>query len=344
MEKVIAMDELARKKDFFVLSVMQDDIKKLTGYYAEYGYAFANVNAYPEKINSEDNQPMVDLTYNIAKKQKVYVRNIVLEGNSHTRDNVILREMLITDGYTFNGAALGRSMRNLNNLGFFELAESELIPTEDPELVDLKIKLQEKDTGSIMVGVGYNTYYSVGVTGTIQEINLWGKGYNVSLQGLFSGRRTAYDFQFTNPRVNDSLFALGVDLYNWDDDFYDYDKKTLGAGLRVGHPLGLNSYVTVGYRVEFYRMSDFDSDTSPLITQYDGNRMASIASVRYTRSTVNRMRPTNGTIFILASDYGGGFLSGDDDFIKTSAEFGVYGQLVENHLLHGRAKIGRAHV
>jgi outer membrane protein insertion porin family len=187
--------------------------------------------------------------------------------------------------------------------------------------------------------VGYNTYYSVGVTGTIQETNLWGKGYNVSLQGLLSARRTAYDFQFTNPRVNDSLFALGVDLYNWDDDFYDYDKKTLGAGLRVGHPLGLNSYLTVGYRMEFYDMSNFDSDASPLITQYEGSRMASIASVRYTRSTVNRMRPTSGTVFILGADYGGGFLSGDDDFIKSSAEFGIYGQLAENHLLHGRARV-----
>ncbi|MDR1241980.1 MAG: outer membrane protein assembly factor BamA [Deltaproteobacteria bacterium] len=339
MEKVIAMDEVAAKKGFFDLSVMQDDIKKLTAYYAEYGYAFAAVNAFPEKTTDDDDRPMVDLTYNISKKQKVYVRNIVLEGNSHTRDNVILREMLITDGYAFDGAALGRSIRNLNNLGFFELAESELIPTENPEEVDLKIKMQEKDTGSIMVGLGYNTYYAFGVTGTIQEANLWGKGYNVALQALFSGRRTAYDFRFTNPRVNDSLFALGVDLYDWDDDLYDYDKKTIGAGVRVGHPVGRNSYITAGYRMEFYHMSNFDSDASPLITQYAGDRMASIGSLRFSRSTINRMRPSNGTTFILSADYGGGFLSGDDDFVRASAEFGIYGQLRENHLLHARTRV-----
>jgi outer membrane protein insertion porin family len=339
MEKVIDMDERARKKEFFSLEVMQNDIKKLTGYYAEYGYAFADVNAQPEKITSDDGEPMVNLIYGIAKKQKVYVRNIILEGNSHTRDNVVLREMRLTDGNVFNGADLGRSIRNLNNLGYFELAESELVPTENPEEVDLKIKLQEKDTGSIMAGVGYSTYYNFGVTGTIQETNLWGKGYSTALQALFSGRRTAYDYHFTNPRLNDSLFALGVDLYDWDDDFYDYDKKTLGAGVRLGHPIGEYSYVTAGYRMEFYNMSNFDEDTSPLITQYAGHRMASIASLRLSRSTVNRMRPTTGTTVILTTDYGGGLLGGDDEFVKASAEFSVYGQLRENHLLHARARV-----
>jgi outer membrane protein insertion porin family len=339
MEKIIDMDDRARKKEFFSLEVMQSDIKKLTGYYAEYGYAFADVNAQPEKITSDDGEPMVNLIYGIAKKQKVYVRNIILEGNTHTRDNVVLREMQLTDGNVFNGASLGRSIRNLNNLGYFELAESELVPTENPEEVDLKIKLQEKDTGSIMAGVGYSTYYNFGVTGTIQETNLWGKGYSTALQALFSGRRTAYDYHFTNPRLNDSLFALGLDLYDWDDDFYDYDKKTLGAGLRLGHPLGEYSYITAGYRMEFYNMSNFDEDTSPLITQYAGHRMASIASLRLSRSTVNRMRPTTGTTVILTSDYGGGLLGGDDDFIKTSAEFSIYGQLRENHLLHARARV-----
>ncbi|MDR2892729.1 MAG: outer membrane protein assembly factor BamA [Deltaproteobacteria bacterium] len=339
MAKIIQLDDAAEDNDYFGLDAMQDDVQKLTAYYAEYGYAYANVVPQPQPETYED-IPVMNITYAVEKRHKVYVRNIILEGNAHTRDNVVLREMRLTDGDPFNGARLARSMQRLNNTGYFDLAESELVPTGNPEEVDLKIKLQEANTGSVMAGVGYSTYSSFGVSGTVQEMNLWGKGYQLALQGTISGRRSAYDLSFTNPRLNDSLFSVGADLYHWDDDFYDYDKRTIGSRLRVGHPVGEYSYVFASYRMDFYNLSDFDDNASELIKAYEGNRMASVASLRFARSTVNRVQPTDGTSFYLEGEYGGGFLSGDDDFIKLVAEFQAYKKLADAHVLHMRVKGG----
>ncbi|MDL2307767.1 outer membrane protein assembly factor BamA [Desulfovibrio sp. OttesenSCG-928-C06] len=337
MSKFIIMDDLANENEFFSLAKMHDDVQNLTAYYAEYGYAYANIIPHPNMETYED-VPVVNMVYQIDKKQKVWVRNVILEGNMHSRDNVILRELRLVDGDQFNGRKLGRSMQRLNNTGYFELAESELVPTENPNEVDLKIKLQDADTGSIMAGVGYSSYSSFGVSGTIQENNLWGKGYHVSAQGSVSGRRTAYDLSFFNPRVNDTLYSAGVDLYHWKDDFYDYDKRTTGAGVRVGHPVGEYSYLMAGYRLEFYKLYDFDNDASELIKKYEGNRIASVASLRFSRSNVNRQRPTDGTSFFLLGEYGGGLLSGDDDFIKTTAEFQAYKKITDTQVAHFRIK------
>ena len=77
-----------------------------------------------------------------------------------------------------------RSAERLNRLRYFSAIDSELIPTDRPDEVDLKIKVKEDNTGALMGGIGYSTYYDVGVTASIMERNLFGRGYQVQLQGL----------------------------------------------------------------------------------------------------------------------------------------------------------------
>lgn len=337
MLKIIKMDNMSNDREFFQLSALQDDIKFLTDYYAEYGYAYADINAQPEKDESAEEATM-DINYIISKQNKVYVRNVILEGNMHTRDNVVLREMYIVDGDRFDGKKLAMSMRRLNNTGYFDMAESELVPTDNPEEVDLKIKLQERSTGAIMGGVGYNTYSSFGVSASIQENNLWGKGYSLALQGMLSGRRTAYDITFTNPRVWDTPFSTSVSLYNWRDEYWDYTRRTLGGQLQVGYPIGNYTRAYLGYRLDFYKLYDFDSGVSPLLTQYEGDRIGSMASLQLVRDTTDRMKPRDGTITRLIAQYSGGVIGGDDDFVKLIGEFQWYQGVTENTVFHFRIR------
>ncbi len=339
LRAVTNLDDIADKDGYFDLSAMQADTKHLTDYYAEYGYAFSEVTPMPKK--REDAQGILDVNFVISKKQKVYVRRAVIEGNVRTRDNVILRELRLTDGDLFVGSKLQRSTQRLNKLGYFEVAETELVPTPKEEEVDLKIKVKEKSTGSLMGGFGYSTYDAFGVTGTIQERNLWGKGYFTSLQALFSARRTAYTWTFVNPRYNDTNLSVGFDLYNWKDDFYDYMKKTTGGTLRFAYPLGEYTSLGWGYRLDRYRLYDFDDDAAQVIKDIgDDYRWSSVGILRLTRDTTDRLHPTAGNIDRLSLEYGGGFFGGDDDFIRMTAEHQTYYQLRENHVLHFRAKAG----
>lgn len=69
-------------------------------------------------------------SYVINKKQKVFIRRVIVEGNTKTRDNVILREMRLGDGDQYDGAKLRRSMERLNKLRYFKTVDNELVPTD----------------------------------------------------------------------------------------------------------------------------------------------------------------------------------------------------------------------
>ncbi len=336
LRKHVVLDEVARDDGFFSLATMQDDAKELTGFYAEYGYAFAEVNPIPQKRENEEG--IVDIHYEISKKQKVYIRRAIIEGNTRTRDNVILRELRLSDGDMFMGSKLQRSIQRLNLLDFFEQAEAELVPTGKEEEVDLQISVKEKNTGVIMAGFGYSTFSAFGVSGTIMEKNLFGKGYTTGIQGYFSDRYTSYSYFFRNPRVYDTDLSFGLELYNSDYDYWDYSKDTTGGSVRFGYPIGEYTSVALGYRLDRYRLYDFDDDAASIISQYAGRRWSSVLSLGLTRNTTDRFMPTTGTINRLIYEYGGGFMGGDDDFMKFIAEHHSYYSLRENNVLHMRLK------
>jgi outer membrane protein insertion porin family len=335
LKQEISLDEAASSGDWFSLTQMQGDVKKLTEFYSDYGYAFADVDASPRK--RDDGADIADVVFSIAKKNKYYVRRVTAEGNVKTRDNVILREMRLTDGEQFQGEKLRRSTERLSKLGYFEVAEVELAPTENEDEVDLKVK--EKPTGALMAGVGYSTFSKVGVAATIMERNLWGKGYNVSLQAAFSARRTAYTLSMGDPRWNDTNLSVGMDVYHWRDDYIDFTKRTTGGVLRFAYPLGEYTSIGWGYRLDQYEIYDTNQYAARLIRDYsDGTRYTSVGLARLVRDSTNRENPTSGNVDILAVEYGGGLLGGDDSFIILSAEHQTYYELWKDHVLHGRIK------
>ena len=176
MDKIIEMDDWQKDKKYFHLETMQKDAKALQQYYNDHGYAYAEVDT--RVVKPADHPDTVNVVYVINKKQKVFIRRVIVEGNTKTRDNVILREMRLGDGDQYDGAKLRRSMERLNKLRYFKTVDNELVPTDKEDEVDLKVKVKEGNTGALMAGIGYSTYFDVGVSGTIMERNLFGKGHH----------------------------------------------------------------------------------------------------------------------------------------------------------------------
>ena len=337
---VINLHRLAVRGAPFRLSVMQDDTKALTDFYADHGYAFADVAPRPRK-RLEGDAHIVDVEYDIEKGNRIHIRRVMVAGNNKTRNNVILREMRLTDGEPFEGRLLRRSTDRLNRLGYFEVAEIELVPTDQDDEVDLRVQVQERPTGALMAGVGYSTFSQFGVSAAIMERNLWGRGYHLALQAALSGRRDAYTLSFTNPRYNDTNLALGGDIYHWRDDYIDYVKRTLGGVVRFAYPLGEYTSIGWGYRLDKYRIYDLNFFASPLIRKYaNHDRYSSVALARIARDTTRNWQgvPTGGTFNMISAEYGGGILQGDDDFITVTAQHNTYYQLRPHHVLHARIR------
>ncbi|MCF8106740.1 MAG: outer membrane protein assembly factor BamA, partial [Desulfohalobiaceae bacterium] len=211
LREVIKMDELARAEDFFDRSILRDDVQKLTEYYTNYGYAFADIQS---DLTMDREEHRAAVVYNLSRQQLVHIRRLTISGNHKTRDNVIRREMRLTGGELFSGEKLARSKEALNKLNYFESVDIETRPTEDPGLMDLTVEVREKSTGRMSMGVGYSTVDYLFVQGEAQETNLFGKGYNVGFLAALSGRSQRFIFSFWNPHLWDGPVGIGTELYN----------------------------------------------------------------------------------------------------------------------------------
>ncbi len=339
LQEIIQLDEQKEDKEYFVLSVMQDDTKRLTDFYSDYGYAFASVTP---QTNRADDGEHIDIRYQIDKKHKIYVRRVGTQGNTRTRDNVILREMRLGDGDLYDGAKIRRSNERLNRLRYFTAIDTAIQPTDNPTEVDLSVNVKEDQTGAVMGGFGYSTYNKFGVTASIEERNLFGKGYSLGLRGFTSARTNSLDLSFINPRVYDTDLGIGYDAYAIEEEWDDFDKKTVGNTIRFSYPLGEYTSFGVGYRLDQYRLYNIPKTAPRAYREYEGSNLSSVASARLTYdSTDSSDRPTRGYIFRTFLEYGGGGLGGNDNFFKPLVELqGFHTLFSKDHILHWRGRAG----
>ncbi len=336
--EIIALDEWKEENTYFSLNTMQDDIRALTTYYNDQGFAFAEV-APMDNVDVENK--VINITFNIKQNERVHINRVEVSGNYETRDNVILREMRLADGDMFSGSDIARSRERLMKSGYFDKVNIDVQPTENPALVDLNVEVEEGSTGAITGGVGYSTYDGVGVSASISQNNLFGRGYKAGLEGYVSEKEMNMTASFWNPRLYNTNLGAGVSLYGIDQEWIDYDRSTLGAQFSFGYPLGEYTTLNWGYRIENYEITEVDELAAPSIKEYEGNNWASVVTLGVTRDTTDvNFFATKGTKTKITLNYGGNFLGGDDNFFRVLGEFGAYYSPVENHVLHGRVSVG----
>lgn len=338
LNEIIQTDELAEDEEYLDRSQLREDTQALTEYYSNYGYAFAEADYL---IKADDETLIANVIFQLHKRQKIYIRRVTIEGNTRTRDNVIRRELRLTDGDLFSGAKLARSTQRLNGLGFFEQADIQTVPTDDPGLMDLKIRVKETTTGELSAGAGWSSSSGIYFITKVAERNLFGKGYYAALEGAFGGSSTRYTATFINPHFNDGPWLLGGDAYHTKDDYDDFDKTAVGGRLRTGRRVGEYSTWNLSYNLEDYTIDEIDSDASDDIKDEEGDHLASALYTDIIRNTLDRyMNPTSGMKSSISFTYSGGVLMGDDEYLRAIGDHSQYWPLWFDHVFHAHAQVG----
>lgn len=339
--EVVSIDELQTEDEYFDRSVIQGDVAKLTSYYNDYGYAYADV-----KVHLQDDAATksVGVVYTISKHQRVHIRRVLIEGNTRTRDNVILREMRLADGDLFSGKKLKRSYARLGNLNYFEKVDITPAPTGNPEEMDLIVKVKDKPTGNIGGGIGYSTYENVYIGGNITETNLFGKGYHLALNASFSGVSTKYALTFRNPHINDTDVGFTAEIHNREDEYNRYDKDSTGGSINFSYPIGEYTNLSWGYLAESYTIKNVDSEASDDVKEDEGSHFLSQLNGRFVRDTRDSNRATRtGTRTALTVLYGGGAIGGTDNFVKYMGEYNWWTPVFEEVVFHSKFWAGFVH-
>ncbi|MEQ7155251.1 outer membrane protein assembly factor BamA [Brevundimonas sp. C11] len=293
------------------------------------GYAFVDINP-TYRPNPETDT--VDVTFNIAEGQRVYVERINVVGNTRTIDPVIRRELMLTEGDAFNRALLERSRNNLRALGYFKDVTIEETQGEAPDRSIVNVTVEEQPTGELSVGAGFSSVDSFVVNLGITERNFRGRGQNVVARVEWGSLRQQIDFRFTEPRFLGRDIGAGFDLFHSRYDFQDessFDYRSTGAGLRLTYPLNGYSRLSTRYFIKDDEIivpqgfcSGLGGGSRALCEQVGSSLNSSVGYTLLIDRRNDPIRPTRGWTGSLRQDFAG--LGGDVNYVKTEVDVTAY--------------------
>jgi outer membrane protein insertion porin family len=339
-QKIMKKLEL-KPNSYFSREKVRHDIDFITKAYKDEGYARVDVD--PRiKRNSEDHT--TDIDFHIEEKQIVHIGQIFVTGNTKTRDYVIRRELRIFEGDLFSAKKIEASLSRLKKLDYFETVEIDPIDTDQKDIVNLNVKVKEKQTGSISVGGGYSSEDGLFTTGQIQQKNLFGTGDLVSLKAYLGQLASRYILSYTHPYAFGTPMTVGVDLYNWERAYPDFDMNSYGVKLRAGYPIGLYSTLTGYYMWQDARIDNLDTlaNRDPnVVKSLIGFEVKSAIGIAFERNTTDHpFLPTKGTYIGTNFEYSSKALGGDYNLFKEEYHVGVYYPLFWKFVGHLRGEIG----
>ena len=150
-----------------------------------------------------------------------------MTGNDKTRDNVVRRELRLTNRTSSIPWPLKRSFQRLNNLNFFETVE--ILPQQvDVDKVDLNVKVKESRPVSSASAVDSALWINWWRLRILRKVTSAGTaGWAVS-KGSWGQARSLGLVTFRNPYVNDSCNALQLDIYRSMTNYLSYFESKSG--------------------------------------------------------------------------------------------------------------------
>ncbi len=311
----------------FNIQTFRTDSEKIKTKIADLGYAFVQV--IPDLQKNKETRS-VDVVYRIIPGEKVWIRNVIVSGNTRTLDRILRRELYLAPGDMYSLTDLKDSRNALGRTGYFE---SQTIEEKrvDEKTMDLVVKVKEAPTGNVQIGGGYGSYGGLLASVGISDRNIWGSGINMGFNIEVSELTKSYSFNISNPRLNDSDFSGNFSVYNSDIEYNDYNVETTGAGLGVGHRFTRHISGYLGYNYSMIEYSDIDENltSDPLyddqiFESYDKSSVTISASYD---STDDYYLPREGMAASQSFEYAG--IGGDAEFWKSRTTFNLYRGLEE---------------
>ena len=304
----------------FNRELLRVDLLRLNDRYANEGYA--NVKVSP-MVDTNKETKQVAIHFQVTQGELVYFNRINITGNSKTRDKVIRRELAVMEQQKYSMAKIQRSFRNLRYKDYFETVDIKPVKTQVANQRDLEVTVKEKATGNFAFGGGFNSGDGPFGQVSLEERNLFGKGYNLKLMARLSGETGLYNISFTEPWLFDKPVSLGADAYKLEKEYDHYDRDSIGFTIRNSYRKFWD-YTAIGveYNIEKFEVYDVKPDKTSVTP---GKFLTSSIKPYISYDSRNHyFLPTEGSFHKFSIQYAGEILGGEIDYTKFQAETGVW--------------------
>jgi outer membrane protein insertion porin family len=301
----------------FSPSKLEKDIKAVEDAYGIAGYADAKVSVQTTPAGPA----LVDLHYKVEEGIKSYVERINISGNTRTKDKVIRRELVLAPGDVFDTVRVDISKKRLEGLQYFEKVDTYASDTLVPGRKDLNVVVQEKRTGSLNFGLGFDS--NQGLVGFAElnqgnfDITNWrtftGAGEKFRARFQIGTLQTQALISLTEPYFLDQRLALGEEVYYLDSQFYSnvYNERNYGFDVFLRKPITNFLAARIQYRLQDTNIYGVTT-TDPLILAQRGETLESRTTFELTfDKRDNAFLTRKGTRIDFSTYVAGGPLGGD---------------------------------
>ena len=291
--------------------------------------------ARPTRVNGD---PIVDVTIRVQEGEQYFINRIEFTGNETTHDEVIRRELQITENAVFNTEALKYSVRRLNQLGFFEPLEDTAVNIDKLESsdneVDVTFDLTESNLNQLTFGAGVSQFDGFFGQVSFQTTNFMGRGETLGVSLQSGSRARNYQVSFTRPYNFGRPLSLGTQVYSRKIEWIgSFTEETTGASMTFGWPLAFFTRMFVTYSLEASQVSDINPyiGTNPSLLAFNpflsdalllgsgGRRTISKVTPQIRLNTVDHpIFPTDGRSLSASLELAG--LGGNTRFVKPVLE------------------------
>jgi outer membrane protein insertion porin family len=309
---------------------IDDAIKKIGDAYHDTGYIFANVE--PELIEREGQ--VADLVVHVQEGEQFKVGRIEFAGNDLTNDKVLRRELRLYEGGLMNLTALRNSVLKVNQLGYFKLNAEDPVEIDtdtESKKVDILFKGGEAERTELQFGGGWSEPDGIFGQFGVNTKNFLGRGEHLGASFQSGEQSDSFELSYSVPWFLDRPQSLGFRAYDQsykygstaDLDFYARDSQ--GTVLTYGRNFRLFQAASVSYNRSRYddRYNVLlPDDTVDLARAFIDN--SSLRPMYVFDSRDNPFDATRGKRLSLSAEYAGGFLGGDNYFIRPEASFSIF--------------------
>lgn len=224
-----------------------------------------------------------DGTVNINIKEGT-IGKIYIAGNEKTKDYVIERNVLTEPGTVYNENVLKEDLVRLYATQAFKDVTREIEPTDDPDVYDITINVEEQRTATVSVGGGLDSVTGVFGSLGIADNNFLGRGERISLNGI-AGTGVILNDSSTLRRMNlqAELSYFKPYFYNADTslmnkiffrDFGSYQiplaiERRIGAEATIAHRMKFNRHVTSTFSVGVEHINVEEGDKKKITNMFN---------------------------------------------------------------------------
>ncbi|MCD6116101.1 patatin-like phospholipase family protein [bacterium] len=276
------------------------------------------------------------------------IGKIVFNGNRHTREFVLTRELLLENGDIFSHQNLLKSIENLYSTGLFKAVRFDIVPLGNK--YNLVIYLKENTYTLIRVGLRYDIERQTKGFFQLVRENLLGVGDRASLRLLNGRRDELLEARISADRLFNTYFTytVGLERDTKHRDYYSglvhlgsYKNRTSRFIFSVGHQMKKLGKLSLSLKDEHVNITT-SANTGDVPSGKYNLRSLSIKSEVDTRDRVPFS--THGKYHILEYETAGNILASGVSFVRlfssTESFFFVYpGVIFHPRILWGTADL-----